>query len=237
MVFFNILINIIKVVNISAVLLGLYGWIWYPRFLNGQWPGPYWLMWIYDAGIFIMLGVAVISLGIVLLYRFVVGIFTPAAPLSLIFKNLLIWAVFLLLIAGIPTAFNSITTLQSEQFNNNVYHLSMVGNGQLITYSVFECVDPLSIMCRQIAQSPPVPPPPPPPPSPSGRTEVVMGTPVFIPPPALPTMTPPAQLITDTTGETVLAVQVGTNFQPVAAVDDSLLTPAPPATPTPQIAP
>lgn len=240
----NVLSLLLKVVSFfrwAAVMLALYAWIWLPNFQRGAVGGPYWLLPLYDRAIPLMLGTGVVGFAIVWFYRLLAGMFMGGKPaaISNAFHSGLIWLVGLSLFAGVPSFLAQYNYLQAVAFNNDNYHLLQRANGSVANYMVFECADPIGFWCHQVLISPDVAPPPATPTPLPEVTAVVNNEIVVITPFPVPTITPPAQLITDTLG-VELSLQIG-NARAVVTntmtADDlaefGLPTPVPTATVTP----
>lgn len=241
----NFISLIINVLIGIGLFMGVFGWFWLPNMLSGNLSGPYGLLLWYVVSIPFMLGVAFIFLFLLTLYRFVMFVIMRGAsdPTTLLIRNKILSLFAVVLIAGFPGYIGTFDTLQTEEFGGRYYQLLMQHTSNSASFSVFNCASAIGHWCQSELQTPRLGPPIPTPTPLSEAVIVVDNNPIHLRPLAVPTVTPPAELLVDTTGVGLLLkvgpeVVVVTTIVPTAtsvgtAPPDVIVTIAPSATPAP----
>lgn len=212
----NILLRVFQFLEVVAVALGLYGWFAMSPFLEGEITAPYWLVSLYDQAMPLLMGTAATGIVVSWGYKFLIGLFGQK-PLDIVGTlTTALWTLIgLSLVGSVPVLTSSYTHLQQYPFGTGTYQLFMHTNTRSTSYVVVECSDPAGIWCQQITTVGPFNPPPPTPLPLENDVAVIQGQRVIIPPPVLPTSTPPAELVADTT-EQHLGLKIGTSYIQVA---------------------
>lgn len=236
--FFKILLAVLQFIRLVAVGFALYGLIWLPRFQNGLANGPHWLLYLYDSGVPILLGIGAIGFVFVFLYNLIVALIPgqSPSPLSVVFRGLFLWILIVAFIGGLPSFVSAFSHMQQVGFESDTYHLiQRETNSDTVEYFVYRCADPIGLWCERVAVTNDLPAPPPTP------------TPVYIEPApieevqdpeldvdvtyaeeeiVLPTVTPPAALTANDAGELLFEVgefqAVLTYTEPITSILPSL---------------
>lgn len=229
---FNISLRILNIFIVIGIFMGVFGWFWMPNMLSGNMPGPYWLLMWYVVSIPIIIGIAFVFLAFIFLYRFILRIVLrggeDAATLAL--RNGMVRLLVVALVAGFPGYIGNFEALQQESFGGRYYQLLMQHTNSYASYSVFNCFEPVGMWCESELQTPRMSPPNPTPTPIPDFTLVIDNNPIVVRPPNLPTVTPPAELITDTMG-IGLILKVGTDYAVITTLEPTAT--ADPLTPPP----
>lgn len=225
---FTIVVRILNGLIVIGILMGVFGWFWLPNMLNGTIPGPYWLLVWYVLSIPIVVGISFVFLIFLFLYRFVLRLIMRGEGdgASLDLRNGMVRLLVVALVAGFPGYIGEFEALQRTEFGDRYYQLLMQRTSSYASYSVFNCVEPLGLWCESEIQTPRLAPPNPTPTPFPEYVLVIDENPITIKPPTLPTVTPPAELITDTTG-IGLMLKVGPDYAVITTLEP---------TPTPDMA-
>lgn len=234
---------ILNALLIVGLFMGVFGWFWLPNMLNGNLPGPYALLVWYIISIPVVIGISLMFLVILSLYRFVILLVMRGSEddASLLLRNKMLSLLVITIIGGFPGYIGNFDTLQEEAFGGRYYQLLMQHTPNYASYSVFNCFEPIGVWCQSEMQTPRLTPPEPTPTPMSDFVIVIDNNPINLRPPNLPTVTPPAELLLDTT-EVGLLLKVGTEYAVVTTIvptpsditpPEAVVTIAPSVTPYP----
>ncbi len=214
--FMSLILNALLIIGL---FMGVFGWFWLPNMLNGNWPGPYALLVWYIISIPLVIGISLIFLVMISLYRFVILLVMQGKgdATSLLLRNKILSLLIVSIIGGFPSYIGNFDTLQKEAFGGRHYQLLMQHTPNYASFSVFNCFEPIGVWCQNEIQTPRLTPPYPTPTPMSNFVIVIDNNPINLRPPALPTVTPPAELLLDTTGVGLL-LKVGAEYAVVTTI-------------------
>jgi hypothetical protein len=225
---------IVRLINITVVigiLFGVFGWFWLPQMLNGNLPGPYWLILFYSVSIPIVILISLAFLFVLMLYRFVLSLIVRAGkadPTSLMLRNGMLKLLVVTLVAGFPGYIGEFSDIGTQPFGGRTYQLLMQQTSSYASYSVFNCLWLMS-WCESELQTARQPRPLPTATPMSDRLVVIDNTAIQIPAPLFATPSPPAALLVNSSG-LGLYLQVGNEFSLISTI-------VPTATPFPTFTP
>ena len=207
---FGILVAMMQLARIVIIALGIYSYLIRPRFLDGLLAAPYWLLRFYNWGAPQLLYFVLFFMVIVWPIAFIgnlIGFSMPGEIKPL--KKLLWTSAILAFIAAFPVLPVTFEHMEMEQLGESNYYLMRQEAGSSASYGVFECHDPAGFSCNAVLWSPELPAPPPTP-TPIPNTSIeVNGQTITVAPPFVPTVTPSAEFVLDTTGSEI-SIKVGT---------------------------
>ncbi len=207
---FGILLAMMQIARALIIGFLAYAYLIRPGFMAGSFSAPYWLLRFYNWGSPQILFFTIIFILVVWPFNWLGGLFRFNMPSEIQpLKRILLINVVLGIFAALPTMTIYTEHMTMEQLGDDNFYLIRQESGSLASYGVFRCNDPAGFSCRNIDWSPAVPAPLP---TPTVMPETVVdvnGQSVIIAPPFIPTATPSAELILDTTGSAI-SLKVGT---------------------------
>ena len=227
---FGILVAMMQFARAMIIALGVYSYLIRPGFLDGAISAPYWLLRFYNWGAPQLFYFTLFFMLILWPFAFLGGLVGFNMPGEIKPLKKLLWtSAILALIAAFPVLPTTYEHMAMQPLGENSYYLMRQEVGPAAAYGVFECSDPAGFSCENVLWSPELPvPPPTPTPIPNTLIEV-NGQTIIVAPPFVPTVTPSAEFVVDTTGSQ-MALKVGVQ-RVVVASEAASPTPEPTAVP------
>jgi len=225
---FSILLAMMQIGRVVIIAFGVYAYFLRPRFLDGLVAAPYWVLRFYNWGapqLFYFTIIFILVLWPLVFFGRLLGLKMPdeVAPL----KRILLFNLGLGLVAALPVLAVEFNHMEMEPLADDNFYLMRQEVGGTALYTVFECDDPAGFYCRNLLWTEPLPVPLPTAVPLSEETIEVNGQVITIAPPFIPTATPPAELIVDTTGSEI-SLKIGNSRLPITTtVTTAEATPEP----------
>ena len=231
---FSILLAMMQIARVVIVAFGLYAYLIRPRFLDGMVSAPYWFLRFYNWGAPQIFYFTIFFIAVLWPITFILGLFGIGLPDGVKpLKRILLINSGLALLATFPVLAVDFHHMEMEPLADDNFYLMRQQSGGAAWYIVFECDDPAGFSCNNLLWTEQLPAPAPTAVPLSEETIEVNGQVITIAPPFIPTATPPAELVVDTTGSEI-SLRVGNLRLPITntltitdAVPPIDLTPVP----------